>query len=173
MATALVEEKIDEYDNVYVFTDNQSAIQTVEHPKRQSGQYIIKEILDAISRIHDSRPTCTIHLEWVPGHMNIEGNEQADQAAKAAAEAATSDTAPLTRMKSAQYGSIQAMVNSKWKTEWTMGRQNARRLRNMSQHPDVATGPKLYDELQAKKARGMDRTATYWPLSPKRIPAPV
>ena len=55
----------------------------------QSEQYIIKEILDAISRIHDSRLTCTIHLEWVPGQMNIEGNERADQAAKAAAEAIT------------------------------------------------------------------------------------
>ena len=48
MAVALFEEKIDDYTNVYVFTENQFAIKAVEHPRRQSGQYIIKEILDTI-----------------------------------------------------------------------------------------------------------------------------
>src|SRR5436190_1589399 len=47
---------------------------------RQSGQYIVKEILNTIDRIQEAKPTCTIHIEWVPGHKNIEGNEQADQA---------------------------------------------------------------------------------------------
>lgn len=64
MAVTLFEEKIDDYTNVYVFTDNQSAIKAIEHPRRQSGQYIIKEILDTISRIHNSEPTCVVHLEW-------------------------------------------------------------------------------------------------------------
>lgn len=73
-------------------------------------------------------------------------NEQADQAAKGAAEAVTTDTTSSIRMKSAQYQSIQSMANN----NWTTGRQNAR-LRNMSQHPDVTTGPKLYDGLQQRK----------------------
>lgn len=82
--------------------------------------------------------------------MNIEGNEQADNAAKAAAEAATSDIIPFIRLKSAQCLSIQAIANNKWKPESTTSRQNARRLRNMSQCPDI-TRPKLYDELQPRK----------------------
>src|SRR5205814_4417273 len=106
MAITLFEEKVNEYMNVYDFTDNQSAIQTVDSPKRRSGQYIIKEILDTIDRIHEVKPTCTIHIEWVSGHKNIEGNEQADQAAKAAATSKT--TPPTTRMKSAQSRSIQS-----------------------------------------------------------------
>ena len=44
---------------------------------------IIKKILDTIDKIHEVEPTCTIHIEWVPGHTNVEDNEQADQAAKA------------------------------------------------------------------------------------------
>src|SRR5204863_3863308 len=48
MAITLFEEKIQEYPNVYIFTDNQSAIQTIETPKQQSGQYIIESILDKI-----------------------------------------------------------------------------------------------------------------------------
>ena len=141
MAINFFEEKINEHNDTYIFTDNQSAIQAVESPKRQSGQYIIEEILDAIDRIHKVKPTCTIHIEWVPGHMNIEGNEQADQAAKAAAMSNTNP--PTIKMKSAQNRSIQSMTNTQWETEWKTGKENAKRLRAMSQYPGTTTGPKL------------------------------
>ena len=118
--------------------------------RHQSGQYIIKQILDSINRIHDLEPTCTIHLEWVPGHMNIEGNEQADKAAKTAA-AASNNTSITTRLRAAQYTSIQTMTNAKWKNEWTTGRETARRLRSISKQPDTTTGPKLYNALQRRK----------------------
>jgi ribonuclease HI len=73
---------MDKYGNVYIFTDNKSAIQSVDTPMRQSGQYITEEILDIIDEIHERTPACIVHIEWVPGHRNIEGNEKADQAAK-------------------------------------------------------------------------------------------
>src|SRR5436189_118572 len=79
MAATLFEEKIQEYSNVHIFTDNQSAIQAIESPKQQSGQYIIKSILDKIDKIQEAKPMCNIYIEWVPGHKDIEGNEQADQ----------------------------------------------------------------------------------------------
>ena len=66
MAITLLEEKIQEYSNAYIFTDNQSMIQTIEAPKQQPGQYIIKSILDKIDEIHGAKPTCNIHIEWVP-----------------------------------------------------------------------------------------------------------
>lgn len=74
----LFEERIQEYSNVYIFTDDQSAIQATESPKRQSGQNIIKSILDIIDRIYEAKPTCNIHIEWIPGHKDINGNEQTD-----------------------------------------------------------------------------------------------
>jgi len=149
MAVKLFEEKMNKYKSVFIFTDNQSAIQAVDTPKRQSGQYIIKRILDTIDEIHKHKPTCTIHIEWVPGHEGVEGNEQADQAAK---EAATQKRAsPATTMKSARNRSIQSMTKTKWATEWKTGRENARRLRNMSQYPGTTTGPKLYGAVQQRK----------------------
>ena len=126
MAVTLFKETKDEYKNVYVFTDNQSAIQAIDTPKHQSGQYIIKEILDTIDKIHELAPTCNIHIEWVPGHKNIEGNEQADQAAKAAATPST--TSPNTIMRSAQNRSIQSMARIKWETEWKTGRRKCKTL---------------------------------------------
>jgi len=63
MAVALFEEKTDEYANAYVFTDKSSAIQAVDSPKCQFGQYMIKEILDTIDRIREAKRTCTIHVE--------------------------------------------------------------------------------------------------------------
>ena len=148
MAIELFTEKSVEHTNAYIFTDNQSAIQAVETPKRQSGQDITKKILDTIDKIHEAKPTCTIHIEWVPGHMNIEGNEQADQAAKTAA---TSNTMPPTiKMKSAQSRSVKSRTNTQRETEWKTGKENAKRLRAMSQYPGTTTGPKLYGELQRK-----------------------
>jgi ribonuclease HI len=44
---------------------------------------------DVIDRIHEAKPTCTTHTEWVPGHKNIEGNEPANQAAKAVVASST------------------------------------------------------------------------------------
>lgn len=149
MAVKLYEEKINEYMNVYIFTDNQSAIQTIDSPKRQSGQYIVKKILDLIKRVREIKPTCNIYIEWVPGHENVEGNEQADQAAKTAA--IPNSILPTTRMRSAQRRSIKSMTRTKWETEWRTGKTNAKRLRKMSQQPGTTTGLKLYGTLQKRK----------------------
>ena len=43
------------------------------------------------------------------------------------------------------------MVKTNWEIEWRTSRENAKRLRRMSQHPDVSTGPKLYGILQQRK----------------------
>ena len=84
----------------------------------------------------------------MPGHKSITGNKQADQAAKAAAMLNIPPRIP--KMRSAQYRTIQSMTKINWETEWRTGRENARRLRQMSQHPDT-TGPKLYGTLQQRK----------------------
>jgi ribonuclease HI len=142
MAVTLFREMMDNYRNVHIFTDNHFAIQAVDIPKRQCGQCIIEEILDTIDEVHKLAPTCTIHIEWVSGHKNIEGNEQAEQTAKTTANLGT--TSPNAIMRSAQRRSIQSMARTKWENEWKTGRQNAKRLRSMSQYPGTTTRPELY-----------------------------
>jgi hypothetical protein len=130
-------------------TQTPTSLRTINLHSRQSTRvcasldsgYIIKEIFDTIDRINEAKPGCTIHIEWVPGHKIVEANERADRAPKAAA--ASCATPPTTIMKSAQNRSIQSMTKTKWETEWKTGGENARRLRNMSQHPDTTAGPTL------------------------------
>ena len=42
-------------------------------------------------------------------------------------------------MRSVQYTSIQSMTKAEWKNEWRIGRENARRLRSISQYPYIIT----------------------------------
>jgi hypothetical protein len=63
------------------------------------------------------------------GTWNIDGNEQADKAAKMAAT--PTPVSPTTRMRSAQKRSIQAVMKTKWEPEWRAGKETAKRPRNI------------------------------------------
>ena len=78
MAASLFEEKIEDCTNVHIFTDNQSAIQTIESPKQQSGQYIVKRTINVIDRIHAIKLTANIRIEWVlscNGRVSCDSND--------------------------------------------------------------------------------------------------
>ena len=88
-----------------IFSDSQAGMRSLAKPKRQSGQLIIKQILDEIEALYLARPTYAMQLEWVPGHVGIDGNEKADQAAKSAALEEINPVPP-TILKSAQANEI-------------------------------------------------------------------
>ena len=69
-----------------IFTDSQPSIKALLKPRKQSGQSIINAILDNIENLHTERPALTFTITWIPGHMDIDENEEADKAAKAAAK---------------------------------------------------------------------------------------
>ena len=56
--------------------------------------------------------THQIHLQWIPSHVGIDGNETADTLAKAGADEASIATAPLT------YLEIFAKTKSQVKSSW-------------------------------------------------------
>lgn len=69
--------------NVIVFTDNQSAIKKLRNPDNKSGQEYLKSIISKLE--HLKSEGCTVRIQWVPGHRDIEGNELVDKLAKEAA----------------------------------------------------------------------------------------
>jgi hypothetical protein len=100
-------------------------------PKRQSGQSIIKRILDEIDALHLTRPTYAMQIEWVPGHVGIDGNEKADQAAKSAAIEEINPVPP-TILKSARANEIHQSVEREQQKQWVNGKGTAEHLRNIT-----------------------------------------
>ena len=72
-----------------IICDSTSALQSLKSPSSQSSEYV--------NNIHESLINCKrkkimIKFMWVPAHVGIKGNEEADKQAKAATERA--DTTP-------------------------------------------------------------------------------
>jgi ribonuclease HI len=71
-----------QYDKCFIFMDNQSSIQAVLRPKQSSGQFIICNILQSLDELQNQRLSLEFNIEWVPGHMDIAGNEKGDEESK-------------------------------------------------------------------------------------------
>ena len=98
-----------------IFSDSNAALQAIAKPQRRSAQHIVKRIIKEAERLNKSRGI-ELHLAWVPGHEGIQGNELADQEAKAAVERPRErHFAPLL---SAHRHSVRELIQKQWQEEW-------------------------------------------------------
>jgi ribonuclease HI len=67
-----------DYRPVIIFIDNQASIRAINNPTSQSGQYILRQIIQELNLRLNRR----IEIHWIPAHIEIEGNEIADRLAK-------------------------------------------------------------------------------------------
>ena len=77
--------------DIWIFSDSQAAIQRLQKSSlktEQSHVLIIENWIEKIKTKHQ----IDIHLSWISGHMNITGNELADQTAKKEAELQQTNT---------------------------------------------------------------------------------
>ncbi|CAG8977852.1 hypothetical protein HYALB_00011658 [Hymenoscyphus albidus] len=72
-------------NKVVIFTDNQAAIRTLQHPAGRSGAYIAIEAVALIDKLQKNHGI-QVEIRWIPAHIGIWGNEAADKAAKFAAK---------------------------------------------------------------------------------------
>jgi len=66
--------------DVWIFCDNQSAVSRMANSIPMPGQEYILRALNNIKILKNAK--ITTHIHWVPGHVNVKGNERADQLAK-------------------------------------------------------------------------------------------
>ena len=115
-----------------IFTDNQSAIHSIAAPSAQSGQQILRFIVDAIDRLREQN--IEVEVRWIPAHIGVDGNERADSAAKEAKgwrkvkrrngkliEIDTSHTSPspnLPYLRSAVKASLTEKLHAEWEDDW-------------------------------------------------------
>lgn len=66
--------------NIWIFSDSQAAIKRLRTKRLGIGLYFCQSIRQKAEFL--KRENIKVHLHWVPAHMNIYGNEEADKAAK-------------------------------------------------------------------------------------------
>lgn len=113
-----------------IFTDNQAAIQACAHPRRSSGQQILRNIAIQIENLRLAAWRVRIH--WIPGHMGVHGNERADILAKLAASAYGPAEAVI--FLSGCRTKLRELAAKRWKEEWASSNSGAH-LRELFPEP--------------------------------------
>lgn len=107
--------------------DNQAAIRSAVEQKSGPGKYIIDEFHKLVDSFRTKNASMPIEIRWAPGHMGIEGNEEANKATKEAAEGQVSVSKQipgflrkvLPRSKSAAKQEFRMVVKAATKEVWS------------------------------------------------------
>ena len=153
---------------VHVFLDNTAAVRNAFRPAATSGQALRRRNLNLLLRLRDEHPQIKVHVQWVPGHVGAEGNELADEAAKAGAavdlqdegdegqqeleeaDASVVDTewgASLPKATSALHAEYHAFNSALWDQTWRLPKTTGAALRRLDRHPPSPHILRLHDSL--------------------------
>ena len=114
---------------VSLYTDNQSLVSTLPHPKATSGQYLLSSLRTAIEG-NGSRLT----IKWISGHSKVKGNEKADELAKDASAGRSNARIdlphilrrPLPMSASALKQRYMKVLKAKWAQDWELSPRKPR-----------------------------------------------
>ena len=135
--------RYEDITDVWIFCDNQSAVRRMSDKRPIPGQeYILKTHTSA--EVLKSRGI-TVHIHWVPGHVQVKGNEKAEALAKQGTEGkrlprdATTSITYLKRKNKEQQ-------MEEWKRRWP----GMRRGRSYQGRPATNIHPLLRDHPSRK-----------------------
>ncbi|EUC58202.1 ribonuclease HI, partial [Rhizoctonia solani AG-3 Rhs1AP] len=78
-----------------IFIDNQAVLRALQGGKTQNLGHAYARLEMLLERVRRMNGGIRLATRWVPGHMDVDGNEKADEAAKRAAEEEDSTTYDL------------------------------------------------------------------------------
>ncbi|KAK7012564.1 ribonuclease H-like domain-containing protein [Favolaschia claudopus] len=147
---------------VVILLDNQACIRALANRRPQPGMYLLTEFHRLLTALLKAKPRFhgNVHLAWVPGHSNVEGNELADEAAKQAAQGA-GDSNPVQGCRlvwtdlpvslAAQRATATKRMAKQWETLWKQSRR-AMKLASIDRSPPSRRILRLYGELTRTEA---------------------
>ena len=108
---ALISLKTSNNISCTIYSDSLSAVQAI---KSQTRNRIILDIIEIIPQL--TRKKIQIRICWLPGHVGITGNEEADKNAKNAtkSDVISKQELPISDVKSV----IKDKIFQQWKEEW-------------------------------------------------------
>jgi ribonuclease HI len=80
---------------VSMYVDNQASIISTQSIKPTPGHYLLDILHNKVARSKKKFRSIDITIRWIPSHLDVEGNEQADEQAKRAAKG---DSSPIHRL---------------------------------------------------------------------------
>ncbi|KAK6972214.1 hypothetical protein R3P38DRAFT_2418296, partial [Favolaschia claudopus] len=142
---------------VAILLDNQAAITALATRPNNPGQYLVRTFHDQLAKL-----SSTVHVAWVPGHKDVEGNEMADSEAKTAATGGASSNTPLTRairtLKHQLPASAAALraqektsMRGRWSKQWADSRRGVKQ-RRFDTRPPGRTVLRFYKDRSRQSA---------------------
>ena len=81
-----------QFEKIIIFTDSKSSVEILSKWEKSNDPYV-RDIADAALELEKGGKQ--IHIQWIPSHIGIAGNEAADKAAEKAANSPTHVNMPL------------------------------------------------------------------------------
>ena len=105
-----------------IFTNSIAAAQVIEAGASNSQPHLVGEVLDDVMELASNGRKCEVH--WLPSHIDIEGNDEADRLATASLHHLTIDVDIKPEIRDS-YHTIEQKTLELWQTRWnsaTVGR---------------------------------------------------
>ncbi|GFU04143.1 RNase H domain-containing protein [Trichonephila clavipes] len=99
-----------------IYTDSMSVLEVIENYNDRC-HHVVCDIIDITSRLHGKG--CDIQFCWIPSHVGITGNEQADLVARS-----ETTELPLTVLLCDMKRVIQHRIDNSWQESWNLQTNN-------------------------------------------------
>ena len=122
--------------------------------------HALNHALFPIQSQQNHKPERQISITWIPGHMDIDGNERADSEAKQAAT--TPKASPpfrYTPMKACRVQYIRIMAKEQWNKLWLESTTTTRQ-RRITERQGIKMVPRVYNNLPSRKNMRTNRAIT-------------